>query len=546
MDADRFDSLSRSMAAPTTRRATLGAMVASALGLGAVAPTVQAAQGQVCTMAFVTTVRLGPSVSQPLTPDGNQPGQLQGELRFSLSQTGNLENAAFQLSNGTNLPVVGQATGHALQLRIALDENLALVAQGVGAEEIAACKGAVDGTTAGPQTGDLGEWHARAKGLTGETGAAGGGNTKAAGGGNTKPAGSGNTKSAGGGNTNRDRAGGATAGSAATSQGGQGGSSGTQESTAETGRAKREGRTTPTPTPSTAQPGSAPQCAAGQTPCNGVCVDVTTNAGNCGLCGFQCAAGEACVGGSCQPQANQASPCGAPGQTNCGGVCVNLANDQAHCGACGQACAAGVDCVNSVCGGSCPAGQTDCGDCADLMTNATHCGDCSTACAAGETCAAGVCTGAAAADGGDCAGQGLTLCGAGCTDTATDTANCGFCDIACAVGETCQAGFCTGPAAPAAEDCAAQGLTECGGGTCVDTSGDSANCGGCGVVCQGDETCIAGFCTGPEEAAFQDCAAQGLTDCGGVCVDTSTDSANCSFCGTACAAGTSCIGGGCV
>ena len=301
MDADRFDSLSRRMAAPTTRRATLGAMVASALGLGAVAPTVQAAQGQVCTMAFVTTVRVGPSVSQPLTPDGNQPGQLQGELRFSLSQTGNLENAALQLANGTNLPVVGQATGHALQLRIALDENLAVVAQGVGAEEIAACKGAVDGTTAGPQTGDLGEWHARAKRLTGETGAAGGGNTKAAGGGNTK--------AAGGGNTNRDRAGGATAGSAATSQGGRGGSSGTLEPTAETGRAKREGRTTPTPTPSTAQPGSSPQCAAGQTPCSGVCVDVTTNASNCGLCGFQCAAGEACVGGSCQPQADQASPC---------------------------------------------------------------------------------------------------------------------------------------------------------------------------------------------------------------------------------------------
>src|SRR5215212_2689119 len=229
MDADRFDSLSRSIAAPTTRRATLGAMVASALGLGAVAPTVQAAQGQVCTMAFVTTVRLGPSVSQPLTPDGNQPGQLQGELRFSLSQTGNLENAALQLSNGTTLPVVGQATGHALQLRIALDKNLALVAQGVGAEEIAACKGAVDGTTSGPQTGDLGEWHARAKGLTGETGAAGGGTTKAAGGGNTKPAsGGGNTKSASGGNTNRDRAGGAAAGSGATTgQGGQGGSSGT-------------------------------------------------------------------------------------------------------------------------------------------------------------------------------------------------------------------------------------------------------------------------------------------------------------------------------
>src|SRR5215208_6663935 len=101
MDADRFDSLSKRMAAPTTRRATFGAMVASALGIRALATTAQAAQGQVCTMTFVTTVRMGPSQSQALTTDGEQPGQLQGELRFALSETGNLENAAVKLPNGT-------------------------------------------------------------------------------------------------------------------------------------------------------------------------------------------------------------------------------------------------------------------------------------------------------------------------------------------------------------------------------------------------------------------------------------------------------------
>ena len=121
MDANRFDALSKRVAAPATRRATLGAMVASALGIAGTAPVAKAAQGQVCTMAFVAAVRLGPSVSQALASGGNQPGQLQGELSFSLSKTGKLEQAALKLPNNTNLPVVGQAIGNALQLRIALD-----------------------------------------------------------------------------------------------------------------------------------------------------------------------------------------------------------------------------------------------------------------------------------------------------------------------------------------------------------------------------------------------------------------------------------------
>ena len=137
MDADRFDALSKRVATPTTRRATLGALIASAFGLAGAAPVVRAAQGQTCTMAFVAAIRLGPSQSQALTPDGNQPGQLQGELSFSLANDGNLEQAALKLSNGTTLPVVGQATGNSLQLRITLDGRQALVALGVGEDDIA-------------------------------------------------------------------------------------------------------------------------------------------------------------------------------------------------------------------------------------------------------------------------------------------------------------------------------------------------------------------------------------------------------------------------
>ena len=141
MDADRFDALSRRVAVPTTRRATLSALTASglltALGLGRAAPATRAAQGQVCRMSFMATVRVGPSLNQTLAPGATQPGQLQGELSFALSETGNLEQAALKLLDGTRLPVVGQATGHALQLRITIDQRAALVALGVGAEEIA-------------------------------------------------------------------------------------------------------------------------------------------------------------------------------------------------------------------------------------------------------------------------------------------------------------------------------------------------------------------------------------------------------------------------
>src|SRR5215217_6118580 len=118
MDADRFDTLAKRLVAPTTRRATLGAAAAGgllgALGLGRAVPEIRAAQGATCTLAFAATVRLGPSTDLALTPDGTSTGELRGELRFALSDTGTVEDGALLLRNGTRLPVVGQATGYAL------------------------------------------------------------------------------------------------------------------------------------------------------------------------------------------------------------------------------------------------------------------------------------------------------------------------------------------------------------------------------------------------------------------------------------------------
>jgi choice-of-anchor A domain-containing protein len=82
----------------------------------------------------------------------------------------------------------------------------------------------------------------------------------------------------------------------------------------------------------------------------------------------------------------------------------------------------------------------------------------------------------------------------------------------------------------ACNGCAA---TTCGG-ACVETATDAANCGACGNACASGSTCSGGICS----------ACDG-TLCGGSCVATATDAANCGACGNACAAGSTCSAGAC-
>jgi len=75
-------------------------------------------------------------------------------------------------------------------------------------------------------------------------------------------------------------------------------------------------------------------------------------------------------------------------------------------------------------------------------------------------------------------------------------------------------------------------------GVCVDPSTDEANCGACGAPCATGETCSAGVCSpddpcpGPAE------------QCGTACVDLQTDPNNCGSCGNVCSSG-SCAAGVC-
>lgn len=92
-------------------------------------------------------------------------------------------------------------------------------------------------------------------------------------------------------------------------------------------------------------------------------------------------------------------------------------------------------------------------------------------------------------------------------------------------GFTCKGGAC---------ECPPENM--CGGG-CVDTSSDVANCGGCGKACPSGIACVDGACACPNMEVV----------CGSACVDTSTDAMNCGMCGHACTVtGAMCVESMCV
>jgi hypothetical protein len=488
MDGTQFDAMVRSVAQPATRRASLRALAGAGL-LGLLArqqPAVTAqtgGQGQICTLAFAAMVRLGPSLGQPLVPGAAQAGELRGQLQFTLSHTGSLEQAALTLANGASVPVVGQVTGTSLELRIGLGQQVALVAIGVGEQPIANCQGAIDGVVTGPQAGDLGDWHAAP--ATGAGGQGAGGTTDNRGkkdkGGKKARAnqgGTGQAPASGQGATAPSAAGGGTgsgkpgkqggrgdqSGSQGGGQGGQSGTQGGSQSSAQSGPQATGGQ--PSSGGPTGPLGDTTDrlCDSPLILCDGQCIDPATTSAHCGACGNVCPAGTpVCTGGVCvaaqEPLGDTTDTlCDAPFLL-CSGECVDAATDARHCGACGNACPADA----SVCAGSqCVPGQIVFGDTTDALCDSPR-----------------------------------IICNGACVDPTSDPTNCGGCGLACDAGATCQLGTCvvTEASAPAPTGCDA-GLTDCFG-LCVNLADDPANCGVCGGFCAEGNTCQGGVCSAP-------------------------------------------------
>lgn len=100
--------------------------------------------------------------------------------------------------------------------------------------------------------------------------------------------------------------------------------------------------------------GNFPQCPADEKCLQGSggfqCVNFSTSTEHCGELNNRCAEGEICSGGVCRCGGGES--CG-EGQKCCGGICVDISSDAMNCGACGN-----------VCGGNapnCQAGSCVCG-----------------------------------------------------------------------------------------------------------------------------------------------------------------------------------------
>ena len=122
-------------------------------------------------------------------------------------------------------------------------------------------------------------------------------------------------------------------------------------------------------------------CCFGAVECNGACVDLKTNANDCGACGKHCARDQVCSAGAC-------TACSA-NSAQCTDQCADLQSDPFNCGGCGKVCAASQSCTAGVCG-ACEA--TVCANtCVQTNNDRANCGACGNACAADQCCNAGVC-----------------------------------------------------------------------------------------------------------------------------------------------------------
>ncbi|MBI5515446.1 MAG: hypothetical protein HY909_16825 [Deltaproteobacteria bacterium] len=337
-----------------------------------------------------------------------------------------------------------------------------------------------------------------------------------------------------------------------------------------------------------------PSCATNRGNCdgngaNGCEADLTTSA-TCGGCGTMCTSTQACVnmagtyscsatcgelglvccdpgatctggGLTCSMHMGASRCCGGATPINCSGSCVNTTTDASNCSACGIACTrpAGTTantCAGSMCTPTCAATHGNCdsngvnGCEVDLRITPAHCGGCGMMCqtnvgTSANTCGGAVCSPTCVDSYGDCDTSRLN----GCEVRLNTDTRCGGCSTMCTASTTsCQASgmtFSCQACGAVAQPCCTTG-TACASVTSICQASTCVACGGAGQPCCTGSVCSTGSCsTDTMPSTTNICCATGLTNCGGVCVDTAMNASHCGMCRNVCPSGM-CASGMCV
>ncbi len=275
------------------------------------------------------------------------------------------------------------------------------------------------------------------------------------------------------------------------------------------------------------EPDTEIECDPGESPCDGVCVDLLTDPRHCSSCGNECnvsGLGTAqCVDGDCEVD------CG--DYDECEGECIDTSNDPGHCGECGDSCPLQHVCEDGECADACSEGTTNCdGSCVNTDSNPVYCGGCDGQCSfpsdADPICEAGHCGFECKSEsdkpcGDQCIDSSSPLvdCSGDCADLQADDDHCGSCDNECSSDESCSDGLCC------------EGETINCGGACTDTDSSVDHCGGCGDECDdypdhSEPECDDGTCS------FE--CIQGYDECSGACIDYDSNLDHCGGCGDEC------------
>lgn len=170
MDADKFDQLSKSLAARATRRSALrrlglGGLLGGAAGAG-LAGQVFAANNGTCVLQLKAKTAIGTHKNKTY----------QGALTLAIGQDGAIDDGSFDDGTPNQPAVVGKVNGRALSFRLDYDNGDHFAFEGVAAQDLSLCRGQIDGVFNGPASSDMGTWTAAAGAGSQTAGAGNGGN----------------------------------------------------------------------------------------------------------------------------------------------------------------------------------------------------------------------------------------------------------------------------------------------------------------------------------------------------------------------------------